>query len=281
MDFSAAAAKPVRRRPKRSSKTAAAASAAAPEQAGSPPDSGARTAAANATTTDWNSKRPKPPDSDILSYLLTSGGELARRAQSKTDDADLPPEALRANVFKEIKNGEASLACHERGSRVLEGLVKNCGSEELFQLFTRLKPYVGYLAYDKYASHVLQAVLKTVAASEAHRQDAALVDLVEQFGAQVNKVDEWWPMMHDASGSHTARALVSCLHALGLDLHALGASLDRAALSDLRGAAKVRHKAWRGGVCVDELTPPRRTSTPVLFWRWPCPRFPRATAKRC
>jgi len=190
----------------------------------------------------WGSKQPKPADAEVASYLLTAGGELARRAQARRegDAEDDEARALREHMLKEITNGEASLACHERASRVLQGLIKHCEPQELFPLFSRLKPYIGHLLYDKYASHVLQDLLAVVA---GFASDAALVDLVDQLGGEVNKADEWWALMHDAAGSHSARALVACLHKLERveQLDALAKTLLKAPLSDLRGACKDVH----------------------------------------
>jgi hypothetical protein len=162
--------------------------------------------ATTTTTTDtqpstWNSKRPKPADPDILSYLLTSGGELARRKHLNQQD-DESSVLLRNQVLKEIANGEASLSLDKRGSRALEGLVKACTDEEaLFNLFTRLKPYVGYLIYDSFASHVMQTIIE-----ESNRFDTTR-SLVIEFATEISNVNEWWAMIHDCNATHVGRAI--------------------------------------------------------------------------
>lgn len=179
--------------------------------------------------TEWGSKQPKHVDKDILRYALTTGGELAQKQNQVGGEDDI--EAIRANLFVEITEGEASLACDKRGSRVLQNLIKHAKSEPAIEdVAERLKPYIGHLAYEPFASHVIQSLVES----------AFCAQWKLDFCAQISKVDEWWAMMHHPSGTHVGRSLVHFLKQQQAvkSVQALLDSLMRGSQQDLSQACR-------------------------------------------
>lgn len=206
-----------------------------------------KTSSKDDETKSWGSKRPKPVDSEVLRYALTTGGELARASQS-TDLDVVENDALRAALFKEIAEGEASLAMDKRGSRVLQNLLKTGTKQQVESVVCRLKPYVGELIYDSFASHVVQTMMDVCSAVDGLDEDKEPSSLEQQqlakeFCDQINKANEWWAMMHDTSASHVARSCVKAMARLEYDegLEALQKSLISATQSDFRNASRDAH----------------------------------------
>lgn len=181
---------------------------------------------------EWGSKQPKQVDKDILRYALTTGGELAQKQQNVEMEEEI--EAIRANLFVEITEGEASLACDKRGSRVLQNLVKHAKQEQAIEgVAERLKPYIGHLSYEPFASHVIQTLIES-----PHCPSQWKLDLC----AQISKVDEWWALMHHPSGTHVGRSLVRFLKSTNNDakraIEDLMDSLMRGSQQDWSNACK-------------------------------------------
>jgi len=215
----------------------------------------------NNKQTTWGSKQPKPIDVNILKYALTTGAELARKLNElkfkKSDDGrtDLTNEInqLRNALFIEIQEGEASLSCDKRGSLVLQNLVKEGSSDQVFEVFERLKPYVGFLAYNPCASHVLQTIVDVCSSESASSGQRAIIS---EFCAQISKANEWWALMHDASGTHVARSCTTALARVkdDIQLSAVFTSLASASQDDFRRAAKDSHAAPFLAVAINSLS---------------------------
>ena len=205
----------------------------------------------------WGSKQPKPADADVVSYLLTSGGELARRKREGKED-DEETAVVRAAVFREIRKGEASLALEKRGARALEALVKVSTGAQLRGVFGRLKPYVGFLIYDPCGSRVVQTIAETVGAFPARHESS--LELLRELVDNASKVDEWWAMMHDANATHVARALVRVLAERGEEadadaLQRVGDVVMRGEETDVRNALRNPYAGGFLAVLVEATMP--------------------------
>ena len=228
-----APAVPVSARAKRARPATAA--AVAPAAVATPEDASSALA--------WGSKKPKPAGADVLSYLLTSGGELARR-KHEGSDRDEDSARLRATVLSEIAQGEASLSLDKRGSRAVEALARDCDADQLLALATRLKPYVGHLVYDVYGSHVVETIVRVAAGGDGGEEappepdHSRTLELVRGLADQISKVGEWWALMHDAHGTHVARAIVRALAGDRDRLARVGGVVESGAAHDVADALR-------------------------------------------
>lgn len=200
---------------------------------------------------DWNSKQARPANEQVLKYVLTVGHEISESLPSVKKNAgktsSLPVEGLAVDdhtsqlieaVFTEIENGEASLARDKGASRVLENLIRYGDIQRIVGMFERLKPYVGSLVYDHFASHVMQQMItrcSTPSISSKRGQE-----LVQELCAQISLVDEWWPLMHDRCGTHVARSCIKALSNIAAyqELDKVYQSLSVASVEDLRKATR-------------------------------------------
>lgn len=120
---------------------------------------------------------------------------------------------LASRAVEEIGDRVFAIASDQRGSKVLERLLRKAGLETFNDLFRQLMAALPDLAPNQYASHVLESALgswsdRMLSETEATRPQTE--PLIAQCNALVR--DGGWPaLVDDACASHVARSLVLAL----------------------------------------------------------------------
>src|SRR5688572_13756683 len=106
----------------------------------------------------WDAQRPRQAEDDVVNYLLSAINELdtpsselinydeenTTQAQSNITSEE-SKQILVQNIFDEIKNHDASLACGKRSSTAVEKLLSYATPKQLYGFFVNLTSYFGYL----------------------------------------------------------------------------------------------------------------------------------------
>ena len=176
-------------------------------------------------------RRPRKPEDDTIAYFR--GLEVPLRSE---DDLDAR-EALVINLFDEIKQREASLATHRKCSVLLEAALRLAPSRCVVRAAERMVPYCGFLACDRYGSHVLQtatALLLGAARGEGASEDDGEEEeedqgeagedgavgrgtVAERAAAVGERLFEvlvragFWDVVFQPSGAHVIRTLLSSM----------------------------------------------------------------------
>lgn len=91
---------------------------------------------------------------ETVEYLLSLNKQLSENGIDESDGDAV--ETLLNNVLSEIKSRSASLASDRRTSLIIEKIVLLANITHLMDLCRKLTPYIGFLARNRYSSHVLQ-----------------------------------------------------------------------------------------------------------------------------
>mmetsp|Transcript_22767 Transcript_22767/g.43658 ORF Transcript_22767/g.43658 Transcript_22767/m.43658 type:complete len:878 (+) Transcript_22767:47-2680(+) len=152
--------------------------------------------------------RPRRPLSDLIDYLRACTKTLQEGLSAREDEAMLASRAV-----EEIGERALAVASDQRGSKVLERLLRKAGKETFDDLFRQLMAALPDLAPNQYASHVLESALASWAdrmLSEAEAARPQTEPLIAQCNALMR--DGAWPaLVEDACASHVARSLVLTL----------------------------------------------------------------------
>ncbi|KAA0154981.1 hypothetical protein FNF29_02125 [Cafeteria roenbergensis] len=178
-------------------------------------------------------KRPRKPEDDTIAYFR--GLEVPLRSE---DDLEARA-ALVENLFEEISLREASLATHRKCSVLIEAALRLASPRCVVEVAERMLPYCGFLASDRYGSHVLQTTVGLLlgcaraggqaeeeddaedeggAAKDGAAADGAPKGSISQRAAAVGvKLFEvlvrsgFWDVVYEQSGAHVLRTLLSSL----------------------------------------------------------------------
>ena len=171
-------------------------------------------------------RRPRALDADLIRYFrqlevtLVSFKEEAA-AGGGTDHSEM----LVAAALREMKNSEASAASHKHCSHVVEKLLSIASGLALRQFMHNAAGFALHMCTNRYASHVVQVMLKraskllfapvVAASSEAEDEDAPppMAELIASFCGELEQ--DWATVIQDPSGSHAARTLLELLRGDG------------------------------------------------------------------
>lgn len=178
------------------------------------PAAGGAAAAEEEVPQSWSNTRPRRVDDEVVAYLQSVSGAL-ESAQGEEDEDD-NSNVLVTNVLEELKQKEASVAVHKRASVILEGMLRLASAAQLTIVLQNFKNYFGFLCYDRFASHVVETLLRRAvallvaahAASDISLDIMGLREVVEELSSFLRSTDEWWNLAHDPAGTHILRTLV-------------------------------------------------------------------------
>lgn len=166
-------------------------------------------------------KKPRRVDEHTVTYLVALETQLAVEGVSEglsEEDRDLR-EALVTNVLSELSQCTASVACDRRTNVVLEKLCYHATLPQLVELMRRFTPYSVFLARQRHASHVFQALIARLCYVLKHEgisssvQDEVDEDSLQQvvlaLATPVLKETSW--LAKELSASHVIRSLLCCL----------------------------------------------------------------------
>jgi len=148
------------------------------------------------------------PLSDLIDYLRACTKTLQEGLSAKEEEAMLASRAV-----EEIGERALAVAADQRGSKVLERLLRKASKETFDNLFRQLMAALPELAPNQYASHVLESALGSFSDRMCSETEAARPQ-TEPLIAQCNALvrDGGWPaLVDDACASHVARSLVLAL----------------------------------------------------------------------
>jgi hypothetical protein len=151
-------------------------------------------------------KRPRKVDDDTITYLR--GLEIPLKTEEDAESRELLVE----NMFEEVKSKEASLATHRKCSFIMETAVRVAPPAVAVTVAQRLLPYAGFLATDRYGSHVLQTVIASLV--DIVRGESSSVAEAERVQLELFQVlvrEAFWDLAFEQSGAHVLRELLSGL----------------------------------------------------------------------
>lgn len=181
--------------------------------------------------------RSRRPMTEILDYLR----ELAK----SLEDASPEEEALlMSRAVEELGSRILLVAADQRGSKILEKLLRKGGAEAFTQLFKPLVEATPELAPNQYGSHVLEAALASWAERLGSKPDmphqadkppegARGPPPVEPLVAMCKSLEEdgaWPALVDNACASHVVRSLLLALGGFSPDPQGKGKAAARAGL---------------------------------------------------
>lgn len=166
-------------------------------------------------------KKPKKLDENNVAYLVALETQLAVNEGSLAEDEDEQErrETLVDNVLAELSQCTASAACDRRTNVLLEKLCYLANLTQLVELLQRFAPYSVFLARQRHASHVLQALLARLCYLLKHNgipttdpeklNEDILQGAVLGLASPVLREVSW--LCKELSASHVIRSLMCCL----------------------------------------------------------------------
>lgn len=172
--------------------------------------------------TDALGKKPRRLDENNVTYLVQLETQLAVSGTvtaDESEDAAELRETLVDNVLAEIMQCTASVACDRRTNVVLEKLCYISNLQQLLTLMQRFTPYSVFLARQRHASHVYQALLARLCFLLKHHgipttqpetlNEDILQETVLSLVRPVLKEISW--LAKELSASHVIRNIFCCL----------------------------------------------------------------------
>ena len=106
---------------------------------------------------DENSEHHKPKrlEEAVVSYLTDLEGQMDSMGNEDAETRAFFVE----NVLTEIKQSTASAACDRRTNSAVERICYNASLENVIEILARFTNYAVFLARNRHASHVVQALL--------------------------------------------------------------------------------------------------------------------------
>jgi hypothetical protein len=155
------------------------------------------------------SAKPRRLEDDTLNYLTQLDVQLSADGLDRADQ-----DILVENVLSEIKQRTASAACDRRTNYIIEKLCYAASLPNLMEIIKRITPYAVFLARNRHASHVLQAILarlcfilKNEGIGDAD-EDYLKQVVLEFVGAMLAEIS--W-LAKDLNGSHVIRSCICAL----------------------------------------------------------------------
>eukprot|EP00924_Labyrinthula_sp_SR-Ha-C_P004748 snap_masked-scaffold_1-processed-gene-10.11-mRNA-1 protein AED:1.00 eAED:1.00 QI:0/-1/0/0/-1/1/1/0/645 len=160
--------------------------------------------------------KPRKPDEELISYVTTIEGSLA------SDLKDKEKAMLLKNFFNEIEKKEASLSSIKRTSyaldriffqlqkhQVIVEITTSVLSQILCQFLKHISPYFGYLAYNRFSSHVFENYLLTVhILITEHEGNFEPLENLLTFLMQEILEQDLWNMLNDNCATHVLRSML-------------------------------------------------------------------------
>lgn len=141
----------------------------------------------------------------VLPYFKEADKLLTANDFPTTDDLSV----FLQNVFTELNGMEKRMACHHDGSQMLERFLGKSGPEQLRSFFAGIEGEMVKLTVHRYASHVMEALLKrsdtVLASGDAEGLPEMIIKLSTEIGEAFDVVT------CNAWGSHVYRSLINLL----------------------------------------------------------------------
>ena len=170
-------------------------------------------------------RRPRALDADLIRYFRQLEVTLVSfKEEAAAGGGNDHSEMLVAAALREMKNSEASAASHKHCSHVVEKLLSIASGLALRQFMHNAAGFALHMCTNRYASHVVQVMLKRAskllfapeaASSEVEDEDAPppMAELIASFCGELEQ--DWAIVIQDPSGSHAARTLLELLRGDG------------------------------------------------------------------
>ena len=157
-----------------------------------------------------NFPKPKRLEDAIVTYLVSLETQMA----SMRDDSDESKALFVENVLTEIKQSTASAACDRRTNTVVEKICYNATLPNVIEIMARLSNYAVFLARNRHASHVVQALLARLCSilkftGIGDVEENVLVSTVLQFVRPIMNEITW--LIKEQAASHVVRAILCLL----------------------------------------------------------------------
>jgi hypothetical protein len=155
------------------------------------------------------SNKPRRLEDDTVTYLTQLDVQLSAEGLEEADK-----DILVENVLSEIKQRTASAACDRRTNYIIEKLCYSASLPNLMEIVKRVSPYAVFLARNRHASHVLQAILSRLCfilkneGIGSVEEDSLKQTVLEFVGAMLTEIS--W-LAKDLNASHVIRSVICAL----------------------------------------------------------------------
>ena len=154
--------------------------------------------------------KPKRLEEAMVTYLLN----LETQMSTMVEDSDEAKELFVENVLTEIKQSTASAACDRRTNTVVEKICYNATLPNIIEIMARFSNYSVFLARNRHASHVVQALLARLCSilkftGIGEIEENIVVSTVLQFVRPILKEIYW--LIKEQAASHVVRSILCLL----------------------------------------------------------------------
>jgi hypothetical protein len=154
--------------------------------------------------------KPRRLEEAVVAYLVDLENQM-----NNMGDEDAETKAIFVeNVLTEIKQSTASAACDRRTNSAVERICYNASLENVIEILARFTGYAVFLARNRHASHVVQALLARLCSILKYTgigdvDENVLTSAVLQFVRPILKEISW--LMKEQAASHVIRSILCLL----------------------------------------------------------------------